>query len=292
MFIKQKTKKKIFIHIGHGKTGSTSIQKFLSDQSINNNEINFYYPKSSFSGEGHHLLFKSDKNTFQCLLNEIKKTSKQNIIISSEHGLPNFRHFIKNQRYKVDFFKTLAKKFDTKIIYYVRNHFDQLESSFLQYLKTSKPSLYSELIDTNADNEKFYSLLKLYFFPKNTSPSSWTDIVPTRQFYYYENIEFWSKIFGKKNIITKVYHKNNLKENDIVSDFIHLIDPDNNFLKKDNNNTFFSNKTNAYTYNKKGFLISNETALLIKQAFMKSNILYSKKYLDDNNTNFLMKNFN
>ena len=88
MFFFKIKKKNVYIHIGHSKTGTTSLQKFLSKESKSENS-NFLYPKTTLINDGHHLLFKSNQETLHTLFKEIKDSCKKNIIISSECGLPN-----------------------------------------------------------------------------------------------------------------------------------------------------------------------------------------------------------
>ncbi len=191
MFFSKFKKKKVYIHIGHGKTGTSAIQKFLSNESLRD-DSKFLYPKTTFIGDGHHFLFKSSKENLKDLFREIKETSKKNIIISSECGLPNIRHFVENAGYRIDFFRDVAKEFDTEVIYYVRNHFQMLESSFFQHIKVNDKEFYLSFLENNFDKLKSQKVLQEHFFPSDTEPSLWTHIIPTRQFDYYENVNgFW-----------------------------------------------------------------------------------------------------
>lgn len=286
-------KKKIYLHIGHGKTGTSSLQKFLLKESLKKN-CNFLYPKNTLIGDGHHELFKADERVFKSLYKEIISSSKENVIISSECGLPNFRNFVRGEAYKIDFFYDISKKFNVDVIYYVRNHFEILESSFLQYVKTKKPEVYLNFLRKNQEEcfLKQKKMLKNYFFPEEIKPQLWLDTAPTRQFDYYANIEcFWGKIFDKK-IFTKTYNKNNLVNENIIDDFLSIVDPKNEFLINNAaKETVLENKTGAYAYNKMGFLIDEEVKQNIKNVFFQSNISYSKKYLDKINSDYLMDGF-
>ncbi len=279
----------MYIHIGHAKTGTSSIQKFLLEQS-KKKECHFLYPETTRIADGHHLLFKSDEKTLDKLLEEITSTTKKNIIISSESGLPNMRHFVAEANYKINFFKEISNQFDTKIIYYVRNHFDVLESSFLQHTKTNNPELYLKLLKNDSNHSL---LLKEHFFPSNIpDQQAWIDVVPTRQFNYYANVEeFWGAIFAKKNILTKVFQKNNLVNNDIVQDFISLVDPANNFLSNAKQMKYSENVTNIYNNKQSGYLIDEDTKRIIKDVFLNSNLSYAKKYLNKSDANLLLEGF-
>lgn len=286
-------KKKIFIHIGHGKTGTSSIQKFLLKES-KCDSCNFFYPDTTRIADGHHLLFKSDERTLNTLFEEITSTDKNNIVISSESGLPNMRHFIESADYKVNFFKKVSRKFDAQIIYYVRNHFDILESSFLQHTKSNKPELYEKFLAGSSEYSHLskQQLLKQHFFPKEVNPQSWIELAPTRQFNYYANLEdFWCKIFGEKNILSKVYDKNHLVNNDSVQDFIAFVDPSNMFLKNKSQQIYSENTTDIYTDKQAGYLLDEETRETIKAVFLESNLLFARDYLSKEEAGIFLEGF-
>jgi len=78
---------KIYIHIGFGKTGTTSIQ----DSLYRNNELlssqGFLYPKTGLRGTGHHNLCKyspHEGGEFNALVKEIEAQNSSTVIISSE----------------------------------------------------------------------------------------------------------------------------------------------------------------------------------------------------------------
>jgi len=161
----------------------------------------------------------------------------------------------------------------------------------LQHIKANDPIQYSLYLNQREDLSNQSELLRNYFFPNNIKPSQWIKKPPTRQYNYYENINsFWEDIFGSQNIISKVYEKNNLSKKNIISDFIKLIDSEINFPKEDNIR-YLENKTNAYRYNKPGFLLNDEICYFIKHVFLESNILYANKYLDERNSKLLLTGF-
>ncbi len=290
MFFLRK-KRNLYIHIGHGKTGTTSIQNYLLQNSLNE-DCRYLYPKTCRTGSGHHQIYTSEKSRLRQLLEEIDASVKRNIIISSESGLPNMRNFIGEEGYKIDFFKTISKRFNTKIIYYVRNHFDILESAFFQYMESEEPVFYRSILEDNYSNEEMSHTLRNVFFPKEKKSESWIHNIPTRQFDYYANIEyFWRQLFGKNNILTKVYDKQHLLHDDIVQDFINFVDRKNHFLDQTPEQVYYENKTMMYEKNLHGYLLTDEIRDLIRQVFTHSNISYANTYLDDCNADLLLQGF-
>ena len=142
----------LFIHIGSGKTGTTSIQKFLAANRERLLDQNFCYPGYD---DNHHQLvtiFEKDdrilprilasQNAQKIRLNsqihrdiiikEIERSNK-NFIISSEY----FQHITNNKNVKkiFHFFRKFFQKIE--IIYYVREPIGLYQSIAQQYIKAA-----------------------------------------------------------------------------------------------------------------------------------------------------------
>jgi hypothetical protein len=89
-------KKIIYIHGGHGKTGTTSAQYFLYR---NQRELGIFLPTIGLHDHGHHGLVnpwkyvpdwdEDETALFASLIDEIEATEQQIIVISSESGVGN-----------------------------------------------------------------------------------------------------------------------------------------------------------------------------------------------------------
>lgn len=122
--------------------------------------------------------------------------------------------------------------------------------------------------------------------------SDWINIAPTRQFDYFSNVDgFWGQIFGVRSILSKVYRRDNLLGDDIVSDFVALIDPYGDFTTKSLQQKYDENVTNLYANHSPGFLLTPETRACIQSVFYDSARSYANKYLDENNTKLLLSGY-
>ena len=266
--------KKIIIHVGHGKTGSSAIQQRLTASSEQGSS-EFLYPKVGQSPDGaHHELFRAEEEVFQKLYLEIKRSSQKNIIISSESGLPNMRHFSKRGDYKYKFFQSLSSIGKVKVVYYVRNHFEMIESAFGN---TDKVAVAKD------------ALLDLYF-NESIRRSDWLTVPPTRQFDYFANVvEYWGDIYGLDSIITRVYDKKILRNGDIINDFLSI-------LPFEIKSTYtprlrVANPTTIYKHFPRSFLLGNEALSRIASTFESSARSYAHMFLDAPQSDVLLKGF-
>lgn len=199
-------KKTIYLHTGFPKTGTTSIQEFLS---INKNELekhSILYPEidtSHLQPNGKHILVQKPhacKNTNEMLenWNKIKKiinNSNDEKIIISEEGFTLFQDFNNWDMLKI------KEEFNVKVICYYRRSVDEICS---QYAQNSKSYIFKNKIPF----EKFIKEHKII-----------KDGIP--------NIYKFSNMFGKDNIIIRPYDKEQWKDGSIISDFMNILDVDN-----------------------------------------------------------------
>lgn len=281
--------KRVIFHIGHGKTGTSAIQKFMVNACKDNR--NFAYAKTARAPDGgHHTLYSANHDTYDLLLQEITQCNVSNFVISSETGLPNMRHFSQQNDYKFQFFSELAQTFNVYVIYYVRNHFDILESAFLQYIEDSDKSFYRDLC--SGDNE-IIELARQRFTERYFNPGidakDWINNAPTRQFDYFSNInDFWEPLLGRDNIITKVYNKDSLLSRDVVTDFLSLLsfELDLGAREKIENNI-----TPAFLKLPRHFIYDASTIEKVKYTFAESAVKYAKRYLNTHDAKLLTKGF-
>lgn len=187
----------LYLHIGIGKTGTTSLQHFLADNRDSLKKAGFLYPLAGTVNNAHHELCCLDnkvdwhrlEKTYIDLLSEISKT-KEAVIISSEYFSYANPHIIK-------FLKHIFEGFSLRVIFYARPQLGLIESSYLQWHKVRNEKLYGEPIFT------FYEKCLLAFD---------FNVV----------IRPWEKEFGQKSIQTSLYHQDSIGL-DICNHFLSLI---------------------------------------------------------------------
>lgn len=197
--------KKAIIHIGAHKTGTTSIQLQLHDNSRKLKDINVNYPMDfdHFDNKGwfgQHAIAKAlrqgpgvDKNMLERYANVLDKISHlsrdtDTILSSEDFSLLSLEQITK--------LKELLDGFECHIVFYVRR---QDESS---------QSLYQTAVIHNKYSHDFE-----YFF-KN---SAW-------HFDYYTIATLWEKVFGHNRIHVRCFDRRSFKGGDVVKDFVHVVE--------------------------------------------------------------------
>ena len=143
---KPKLNKKLVIHIGQHKTGSTFIQQSLLHSS-QQEDANFLYPHAGRVGSGHHLVAdilaasdtKRKMDYVSELYNESEKSDLKTVIISSEYfSAQNELIFNKSRMNKIwsnlYFITELFE--DSEIVFYEREIVSSVESRILQAIKS------------------------------------------------------------------------------------------------------------------------------------------------------------
>lgn len=196
--------KKLYIHIGTGKTGTTAIQKFIDTNSeLLEVKYNIKYSTTHKIDSAHHELcsnFTRDvdfvieeimKKRLQLLIAEAKDSTCNTFIISSE----NFPG-VTEQEIKNIYIDTLKHYFDVHVIVYVRRQDEYIESWFAQLIKTERynANIKNLIVDLNKAG-----LLD-----------------------YYLMINKWSTHISKENIHLKVYEKSQFYKGNIFNDFMQL----------------------------------------------------------------------
>ncbi|WP_444908840.1 hypothetical protein [Microbulbifer sp. TRSA005] len=137
--------RKIYLHIGTHKTGTSSIQKFMSDNYSNLIKYGFLYPKVARVSHGsHHNLqfqitndprYKTKLGGWVELLKEINESNCENVVLSCEafstlQGGDLMPHYIYSfaQKYR----------FDIDVICYLRPQYELIESLWLQETKSGQ----------------------------------------------------------------------------------------------------------------------------------------------------------
>ena len=209
--------KKLFLHIGPLKTGSTTIQTFLYENRDNLRNSGYLYPqtgmppkKSPFQHSAQHnlswLIIKSERanpdfGTWKEVHKEIENANLDNIIISSEF----FENANKRQ---INILKSKLEFYEVKILIYVRRQDLQIESLYTQGIK---------------DGWCATDLLSFVEQRKNKSD-------------YYKLLEPWKQAFGIRNIIVRPLEK--IQIPNICTDILKVVGITNydNFRAVDSKN--------------------------------------------------------
>lgn len=184
--------KKLVVHIGGPKCGSSAIQAVLKHQSQNLNSHGYYVPDRNlqFEGpyDGHHLwAIEAYAQNISGMAYRIRQLSRPNstIIISAEN--------ICNFPFMADYFKRASDAYDSlKVVLYVRNQVDFFISAWPQW------------------GVKHGSNFQHWVNCSIGSMANWNAITTE-----------WEQVVGKSNMIVRSYH--NLVNKDSSSDFLTQI---------------------------------------------------------------------
>jgi uncharacterized protein (UPF0335 family) len=196
--------KTCILHIGAPKTGSTALQKFLTENREALTRLGWEYPDVSLRGYGHHdfafLLSGGypewatpQERPLEDLLAEMITTvvDKPRIILSSE----NF-YLLSNPQDVADMLKEAG--FDSRavrVIVYVRRQDDVHESWYNQAVKAQgyTGTIKECITETHA---------------------LWD---------YAAHLATWAEVFGHENLVVRPYQIVDLEEGDVCRDFLKLV---------------------------------------------------------------------
>ena len=218
-----------YVHIGTEKTGTTSIQYFLAKNDENWLKKGFMYVESIRKNGQHWVLTdllnihclkvknEQQKLFYQDRMEKLKQEVRENknkIFIFSSEGLTWALDLTQIKPVKAlnDLLYSLGFS-DIKIILYLRNQADLMVSASSENIKSHQP-----------------------FYAANTSPSKFTKTPHT---YDFKNIiQKYGEVFGKENLIVRLFDKNEFKDGDLLKDFVDAIGLkwDDSFIIPENQN--------------------------------------------------------
>lgn len=269
---KNKEKPIIYIHVGLAKTGTTAIQNFIVKNKRHFADYNFHYPSTGLANNCHHGIafywgdykafkksFKIKKNTLEIFSEELHANKDKNILISSEClnlGEVNWEELL-----------SLFPHKRIKIIVYLRRQDNMWSSAYREMIKNNTTYLPSKiwLESHKVDN------------------------------YYYERLKHYQQFVDKKDIIIRIYEKEQFIEGSIFSDFCSIlsIPIDKRFRIPTKNynphlsrgvleynrllNTVYNIETTPYMFNKYLTLYSQRGVLKEAFQFNNNNIFSTKK---------------
>ena len=254
-------KKEVFIHIGIGKTGTSSIQDMMFNNKKLFEQEGLYYPEVGLYNTAHHGLSQlSYEQDYLRLIAQNLKAIKEKfdsnraytkLLISSENLCFSTEKLIST-------YKDIFSSYNPKIIFYIRNQTKLVLSVYLEWVKNGW--------DYKGTLRDFFNFSK-------------------KEYDFEERLNFWEKYFSKTNIDIRIY--DSLLFNDVSIDFldaIEMIHMKDKIIYYRSNQSLSSVFCNA-VINIDKFNISTEERLKIIQ-----NLLSASSYLNiDCNEHILSK---
>ena len=228
--------KKIILHIGTTKTGTSSLQTFFSEnrKTLHNNNIGYFIPSTNYDPYGTtsngHILNAVIFNNLQLPENERTDILLKNPTL--DNNRLSFNDYRK-QQLPIDTqnLKEYARNYDTlvfseEMIYHHQIYYDNYWQEIRKY--------FDEVID-----EEYQIQIVIYYRRQDEwILSEWkqmmlTEIPNTMKFHeflrtyekigylnYYDNVKKMAEVFGKENIFVRSYEKGKLINNNIICDFV------------------------------------------------------------------------
>jgi hypothetical protein len=200
--------KKLYLHIGYHKTGTSAIQRGLNENRHRLKRYGYYYPETG--KEGNKQLFSyGDIAMMRQLRAEMDAAAQPNIIMSNEW-------FSKNTAEEIGVLGNYLTGIDPYIVVYLRRQDEYFQAWWTQHAKTGafvkpfvewiesfKPSMQ---VVAGGDEEAISALGKL--------PT------PLLNANYYRYLGLWGETFGHDHILVRPYERSQLHP-DILRDFLY-----------------------------------------------------------------------
>lgn len=192
-------KNQLYIHVGAGKTGTSSIQVFLKDNRDALMECGLCVPQIGVKRTEHYLAHHSLSGVARFLTGdnirqwkEIAALGNSKILVTSE-----LFHSLVKKESGLELFRSVKSIFASwkiSIIFYIRRHDQWLESAYAEWLKTGH-------LRTGEDLDQF----ALAYGDDQT-----------------KQIDKFEEIFGPEALIIRPYEKCQLNNGDVVDDFLEI----------------------------------------------------------------------
>ena len=253
-------KKKIYLHIGTHKTGSTFIQNTLED--IGNEKLKkedtFYINKPNFYYSGITKKEVFDKKIVSTIKTEINKIIKKNenvnnFILSNEWFSGHYDYGYKNASVISEMLYYALNMYDVKILVYLRRQDEFLESLYTQLIHQGGSLTFDEFLNNLPDNS-----------------FNWNNLILG-----------YEKYFGKENIFPVIY-SNKRQDFDIQKNFSWLI----------RSNLFLNHDTNEMSANKGYSRKALEIALRLNKYLPNSEKKSLRQYLQQHHHKTIEDSYN
>lgn len=276
-------KKQLFIHIGIGKTGTTSLQGFAYYNRKKLAKLGLLYPKNGLSHWGHHALAVNNTDIiagnilhdYELVRKEIDGFKGGKILISSENFCYSTSGYVEEMH-------KYFKDYDVKIIFFVREQRQLAESTYKTWLRL---------------DYKFSQSFEEFVRSSST------------MFNYMLRISPWIEQFGQENIIVRVY-RGGRNRNDTLTEVLNILDLsdkieipvldyNSSLLPELVNISTLINKVNIDELEKKNLqeallissdrlrdssnsqLITDELSEFLREAYLETNKKFSELFLGD-----------
>ena len=194
-------RKKIILHIGTNKTGTSTIQKYLALNKENLISNKILYPSTGQLYFAHYkfsAIFNLNPLSEvvdgdilkEQLEKEIQETDCNTIIISSEYFI-----LAKN----IQLIKEYFRNYDVYILVYLRRHDEWYESLYNQVIKILHPPKWEK------GPEKYVE---------------WVEYSKKQAVEYELLLDRWTQAFTINNITIRPFEKQQFKNNDLICDFL------------------------------------------------------------------------
>ncbi|MBZ0294051.1 MAG: hypothetical protein K8L99_15930 [Anaerolineae bacterium] len=206
------SKRKLYLHIGYHKTGTTAIQTALVQENQLFLDHGYHYPQTGLQGRGHANLawevrhfrrFSRVNGTLADVIKNIERVAAPRVIISSEE-------FCKCNRAEIESLAQTLQDYDVMVIIYLRRQDQLLQSLWAQVTKTGHQ------IDSFPD----------WINSLNDGQTSIPDLAEERvipPLNYAAAVADWASAFGQENIRVRPYERSQLNPN-ILIDFMQICD--------------------------------------------------------------------
>jgi hypothetical protein len=198
-------KKEIYLHIGTGKTGTTSLQFWLENNRDKLRDVNVLYPDSlcvdgSFPKGIHRMaseVLEGDMDhLWKSMFDEINKSKCSKVVLSSEYFWGDLFWGNPFSQKNIELFRDSLRSYSVKIIVHLRNPVDIYTSRYRQGIKGGARF-----------NKSFYE-----FVEKN---------VPGKN-QYAQRLRFWADIFGRESMLILIYEQA-LENGNMIEHFLKSI---------------------------------------------------------------------
>jgi len=199
------TKRKLYLHIGTSKTGTSALQFFLYENREQLRASGFLYPANqvlSLKDPKHQSFFNSirsgRKDRFDALLQALGSELNHHLhtVILSSEGFYNHMHELTDQSWSL--IRELAAAYSMQIIVYLRPQYEFIESQYRQYMQNPR--------GINAEYGSGITIQELMERPRIMQNLD-----------YYGSLMKWASVVGEDRIIVRRYTKN------VVDDFLSVL---------------------------------------------------------------------
>ncbi|PTR10473.1 hypothetical protein [Cereibacter azotoformans] len=185
---------RIWLHIGHGKTGTSSIQWAMADRSRLRRDV-IYPVRGRGDQMAHHGLFPLKEAAYGPEIIQVLRQLSQRLASVNIPVLLSSEHLCHASERKVTQIARAFAGHELRVVYYIRRQDDLLESSFRQR-QSAQPGAFP---DPNLFLERF-----------------------SKGFDFESRLQPWRAVFGDEAITVRLYHPE-VVGSDVVGDIERLL---------------------------------------------------------------------